>query len=74
MVAKGIGVTIADPINIHAFRHLDIDVRKFEPAVSFDLALKYPDGRPRSKVLTRFAELFTETATAVSQMSAQELS
>ncbi len=70
MVAKGLGVTIADPINIHAFRHLDLDVRPYEPTVSFDLALKFPADRPRSKLAARFAELFAETVDALPGLSA----
>ena len=61
MAGEGIGATIVDAINLSAFEHLDLCYRQFEADVSFDIAVMFPQARPRSRLAIRFVEIFMET-------------
>lgn len=61
MAAEGVGVTIVDAINLSAFENLGLCYRRFEAEISFDIAVMFPQSRPRSRFAIRFVDILMET-------------
>lgn len=57
LVSQGAGLSIVDPISARAFSGQGVELRRFSPAVPYELKLVYPANRPRSDQTKAFAEL-----------------
>jgi len=60
MVSEGAGVAIVSPIDADEFLDRGLEVRRFEPSVSFGLGILYPAHRPRSLILAEFVATFRD--------------
>ncbi|MDA7948154.1 MAG: LysR substrate-binding domain-containing protein [Hyphomicrobiaceae bacterium] len=55
-VSCGSGVTVVDPITASHIETSDVVLRRFEPAINYELALVRPTNRPRSRLADAFCE------------------
>ncbi len=58
MAAEGVGVSVVSEIDAAEYRGHGIEIRPFQPEISFALSILYPGDRPRSLVLTEFISAF----------------
>ena len=61
MVSEGAGVSVVSAIDAGEYLGLGLEIRPFEPSLSFGLGILYPAHRPRSLVLSEFVALFHES-------------
>ena len=59
-VALGAGVAVLDPLTAAAGRGEDITIRRFSPAIPYDLSLIYPASRPLNDRVKSFARRVRE--------------
>lgn len=57
LVARNAGVAILDPITAAAHRRDGVVLRRFAPALSYELKIVYPANRPRTDRVRAFADL-----------------
>ncbi len=61
LVAKGVGVSVLDPVTARAFAGEGIAIRRFEPKVPYDLRLFRAANRPSSAHARAFADVLRTT-------------
>ncbi|WP_293577693.1 LysR substrate-binding domain-containing protein [Phaeobacter sp.] len=61
MVNKGHGVTIVSALDAEAFRHQDVEIRPFEPAVEHRLTVLRPMSGNRSLLALDFLDMFMDS-------------
>ena len=54
------GIAIIDPITAGAYTSGGVEIRRFIPAISYDLKMIYPAKQPRSERARAFAEMVTQ--------------
>lgn len=60
LVSQGLGAAILDPITASSHEDGTVAIRKFEPAISYDLKLIFPARQPRSERAVAFADLIIQ--------------
>lgn len=60
LVAQGLGAAILDPITASSQKGGPVAIRKFAPAIQYDLKLIYPARQSRSERAVAFADLVVE--------------
>jgi DNA-binding transcriptional LysR family regulator len=66
-VASGAGVSVVEPFSASEFDRSDLVVRRFRPAVSFDMWLLFPLYRKESLLVKGFLELLAQEIPVVVQ-------
>src|SRR5580704_15120304 len=61
LVAEGLGLSILDPLTANAYEGRGIVIRRFEPAVPYELKVVYPAHQPRAERALSFVELLRGT-------------
>ena len=61
LVAEGAGLAIIDPLTTRDFRARGVTIRRFVPAVPYELKLIYPANRPRSATSRAFTALIEQS-------------
>lgn len=57
LASLGVGIALVDPITAHEHSQRNLVIRRFEPAIHYEIGLLYPTERPQSALLTDFATL-----------------
>ena len=59
-VASGGGVSVVDPLTAADYVPWGVEIRRFEPAIPFDIGILFPAHRPRSRLVESFAATLEE--------------
>lgn len=62
LVAAGLGVSVVDPFTANSFAKLGIQVRPFQPAITYEYGVLYPAQRPLSQIAEVFAAIVRDCA------------
>lgn len=56
LVARGVGISVLDPLTANAFDGEGVVIRRFAPAVSYELKMVFPANRPRADRVKAFTQ------------------